>query len=71
MKYIWQKDNWYNFTWSAERLLDLLGAGRKKQGIILGKGDLLNLKNISYILSEEAMNTSEIEGEKQMDLFKF
>ena len=64
MKYIWQNDSWPHFTWNTEKLIDLLGAARKKQGFILGKGDLLDLKDISYFLAEEAVNTSEIEGEK-------
>ena len=64
MTYIWQNDNWPHYTWHTEKLIDLLGIARKKQGFILGKGDLLDLKDISYFLSEEAMNTSEIEGEK-------
>ena len=64
MTYIWQNKNWPRFSWDSERLITLLADARKKQGLILGKGELLNLNDISYFLSEEAMTTSEIEGEK-------
>ena len=64
MKYIWQNEIWPHFSWNSEKLIDLLANARKKQGLILGKGALLNLKDISYFLAEEAMTTSEIEGEK-------
>lgn len=64
MKYIWQKENWNHFSWKSDEIIDLLSTARKKQGFILGKGDLFNLKELSYFISEEAMTTSEIEGEK-------
>ncbi len=64
MKYIWQNSSWPECTWNTDRIIDALVTAHKKQGYILGKGDLLNLKDISYFISEEAMTTSEIEGEK-------
>lgn len=64
MTYIWQNKNWPHFSWDAAELIDSLADARKKQGLLLGKGELLNLKDISYFLSEEAITTSEIEGEK-------
>jgi Fic family protein len=64
MIYIWQRNNWANFSWNSEKIIDFLSAARKKQGIILGKGDFFELKELSFFLTEEAMKTSEIEGEK-------
>lgn len=64
MNYIWEKENWTNFLWSSENIIDSLATARKKQGIILGKGDTLELRELSSLLAEEAMTTSEIEGEK-------
>ena len=63
MNYIWQKENWTRFIWDSDKIIDLLAEARKKQGYILGKGDFFNLKELSYFISEEAMTTSEIEGE--------
>lgn len=64
MTYIWQKENWPRFTWNADKIITLLGRARKRQGFILAKGDLFELKDLAYLISEEAMTTSEIEGEK-------
>lgn len=64
MEYIWQKPGWTEFSWNTDQIIDALSLARKKQGIILGKGDFLELKELSFFLAEEAVNTAEIEGEK-------
>ena len=63
MHYIWQKENWTHFTWRTENVIELLGAARKKQGILLGKSGFLNLNDIGRFVTEETLNTAEIEGE--------
>ncbi len=58
------KKDWTQFTWDSERVINLLAEARKKQGYILAKGESVNLKEVGEFLAEEAINTSEIEGEK-------
>lgn len=64
MEYVWQRENWTNFSWDSEKIINTLSEARKKQGIILGKGDFFELKELTFSLTEEAIKTSEIEGEK-------
>ena len=64
MNFIWQREDWTQFTWDTDRVIDLLSEARKKQGFILAKGESVNLKELGEFLSEEAITTSEIEGEK-------
>lgn len=63
MKYLWQRDNWTDFKWNSELILKPLSNARKSQGYILGKGESLDLKDIGEFITEEAITTSEIEGE--------
>ncbi|MPZ09234.1 MAG: DUF4172 domain-containing protein [Kiloniellaceae bacterium] len=65
--YIWQHDNWPNFTWDRARLLDHLAEAARRQGQVLGQ-----MRNVIRPLSDEArlrtlsqdaLRTSEIEGE--------
>jgi len=65
--YIWQHDKWPNFTWDRARLLDHLAEAARRQGRLLGQ-----MKNVIRplaeearlrTLSQEALRTSEIEGE--------
>lgn len=63
MKYIWQSNNWTDFRWNAELIIKPLSSARKLQGYILGRGELLNLKDISEFITSEAITTSGIEGE--------
>lgn len=66
-KYIWQNKNWSNFSWQSDRLLPLLGKARQTQGKILARVKSLGLalthEAQAEILIEEAVKTSEIEGE--------
>jgi len=64
MKYVWQRENWTNFSWNSDNVINALSTARKEQGILLGKGEFFELKELSFFLTEEALKTSEIEGEK-------
>lgn len=68
MTYLWQRKNWPKLIWKNDPLLPLVGQARKAQGILLTR-----LKNLGFelgeqaqadILTEEAIQTSAIEGER-------
>lgn len=68
MNYIWQQKTWPSFTWKSDPLLPLVSQARKAQGELLAK-----VKNLGFelggeaqadILTEEAIKTSAIEGER-------
>lgn len=68
VKYIYQYDNWPQFTWNEQEIQVLLGKVRHLQGKLLGQ-----MTALGFSLKEEAMLTnltldvlksSEIEGEK-------
>ncbi len=67
MIYIYQQKLWPNFTWDNESLLPLLGNVRYLQGKLIGKMQFLgfDLQNEALLktLTQEALKTSEIEGE--------
>ncbi|MEE8058607.1 MAG: Fic family protein [Pseudomonadales bacterium] len=67
MSYIWEQDNWPKVTWDGERLLHLLARVSHEQGLLLGRMDGLgfDLKNEAQLhsLTDEVINSSEIEGE--------
>ena len=66
-KYIWENKNWTDFQWSSEKLLPFLGKARQAQGKILIRVGALGVPLTNQaqveILTEEAMQTSAIEGE--------
>lgn len=66
-KWIWQKEQWPRFTWQADILLPLISKARLVQGKLLAKvngiGFELSREASADVLTEEAMKTSEIEGE--------
>jgi Fic family protein len=68
MKYIWEQEVWPEVTWDHETLLPLLGKARQAQGRLLEKfqnlGFELSPKAQAEILTEEAVQTSAIEGER-------
>lgn len=68
MKYIWQCDSWPKFTWDSNALLFLLGQARLAQGNLLGRvkrlGFRLGEEAQADILTEEAIKTAAIEGER-------
>jgi Fic family protein len=67
-KWIWQKAGWPNFTWEAAALLPFLSQARLEQGKLLSRvgalGFELGQEASADILIEEAVKTSEIEGER-------
>ena len=68
MKYFWQDKNWPRMTWKSDPLLPLLGQARLVQGKLLGRvkplGFELEEEARADILTEEAIKTSAIEGER-------
>lgn len=68
MRYIWQCDSWADFRWQNDKLVDALGKARFCQGNLLSKvrsiGMDLSLEARTGILTEEAVQTAAIEGEK-------
>ena len=65
--YIHQNDNWPNFTWKAEHIVNLLSEARNLQGRLIGKMELLgfDLRNEALLdtLTLDVIKSSEIEGE--------
>ena len=41
--YIWQRENWHEFSWDSEKIYRALAEARKAQGFLLGKADFLEL----------------------------
>ena len=68
MRYIWQGKNWPKLIWESEPLLPLISKARLAQGRLLtkveGLGFKLSREAQADILTEEAVKTSEIEGER-------
>lgn len=68
MKYIWQSSSWPKLTWDSNALLPLLGQARLAQGNLLGRVKRLGLQldeeAQADILTEEAIKTAAIEGER-------
>ncbi len=68
MKYIWQCKSWPKLTWNSDPLLSLLGQSRLSQGDLLSRVKRLGFKlgeeAQADILTEEAIKTSAIEGER-------
>jgi Fic family protein len=63
-QYIWQSSSWPRFQWDSSTLLLPLGKARQAQGEILGKAAYFELKTAADVLTEEALATAAIEGEK-------
>src|SRR5450432_1737412 len=65
--YIWQREHWPHFTWSAEALLGPLVEARHRQGVLLGKMAQLgfDLQGAARVQAqtEEVVKSSDIEGE--------
>lgn len=68
MKYIWQSDLWPKLKWDSGVLLSLLSRARRVQGNLLGRvkrlGFDLGKEAQADILTEEAVKTAAIEGER-------
>ena len=65
--YIWELPDWPRFRWNTERLVPVLADAHLKQGRLLGRmerlGFALRLEAELEVATEEALKTSEIEGE--------
>lgn len=65
--FIYQKDNWPNFTWKTEHIISLLSEARNLQGRLMGKMQILgfDLRNEALLdtLTLDVLKSSEIEGE--------
>jgi Fic family protein len=62
--YIWQQKAWPKFTLKHSEILSHLSRARKAQGKILAQAAHLGLETQAQILTEDALTTSAIEGEK-------
>jgi len=69
--YNWQRPSWTNFSWNAERVLPALGEARLRQGVfrgaLLGAAPAEQLTAHARTITEEVIDTSEIEGESLDD----
>ena len=67
MHYIWQTEEWPNFTWDHKRLLPLTECAAHKQGRLLGRMEGLGFegRNEAQLeaLTDDVVHSSEIEGE--------
>ena len=67
-RWIWQLPEWPNLTFEAEACQALLAKARHTQGLLLGKASAIGLEGLQPhmrdALTEEALTTSAIEGEK-------
>lgn len=68
LQWVWQHPNWPAFRWDGARLLHPLGVARRAQGELLAQvralGFDLALEARGEILTEEALQTAAIEGER-------
>ena len=66
-KYIYQYNNWPNFTWNEKKILGLIGKIRHLQGKIFGQisslGFSLKKETMLSTLTLDVLKSSEIEGE--------
>lgn len=67
-RWIWQLPDWPSLAFDAQRIQDRLTVARKSQGLLLGKAEMIGLEglqpHICDSLTQEALTTSAIEGEK-------
>ncbi|MEQ8691109.1 MAG: Fic family protein [Pseudomonadales bacterium] len=67
MRYIWESNDWPNFTWDSKKLLTLTANAAHHQGRLLGRMDGLgfDLQDQAQLhaLTDDVVNSSEIEGE--------
>ena len=67
MVWCWQLDNWPNFTWDKQALEKAERIFAQDQGVMIGLGQHLSkqdtLDMTVTLMSQEALDTSTIEGE--------
>ena len=65
--YIYQNQDWSNFFWNQEKILEILSKVKLSQGLLLGKmkslGFNLQEEAVLNVLSQDVLKSSEIEGE--------
>ena len=65
--WIWQRFAWPHFTWESDKILPLISQARLRQGKLLaiaaGLEFELSIEASSIVFTEEAVKTTEIEGE--------
>jgi len=67
-RWIWQLPEWPSLVFDAQQIQTRLSEARKTQGLLLGKAEMIGLEglqpHIRDSLTQEALTTSAIEGEK-------
>jgi len=67
LHYIWQSQDWPNFTWDHKRLLPLMERAAHQQGRLLGRMEGLGFEGRKEAqleaLTDDVVHSSEIEGE--------
>jgi Fic family protein len=67
-RWIWQLPEWPSLVFDAQQIQTRLSEARKSQGLLLGKAEMIGLEglqpHIRDSLTQEALTTSAIEGEK-------
>ena len=67
-RWIWQLPEWPSLVFDAQQIQTRLSEARKYQGLLLGKAEMIGLEglqpHIRDSLTQEALTTSAIEGEK-------
>lgn len=67
-RWIWQLPAWPALAFDAQRIQTSLADARKSQGLLLGKAEMIGLEglrpHVRDSLTQEALTTSAIEGEK-------
>lgn len=67
MTYIHERDDWPDFRWSDERVVQPLAAVRHRQGRLIGRMEALGFplqeEAVLHALTEDVLKSSEIEGE--------
>ena len=68
MMYIYELEDWPNFTWDYETLVNKLAEVRLKQGRLLGRMEAVSFsirdEAVLHTLTVEIVKSNEIEGEK-------
>lgn len=64
VRYIWQREDWPNFRWDSEELLQPLGQARLVQGQLFGEAGAIGLELQAEVMVRNAVTTAAIEGER-------
>lgn len=64
VKYVWQAPSWPDLYFDSAALLFCLGRARQMQGKLLGEARFFGLEFQAEVLTQEAVTTAAIEGER-------